>query len=281
VNSRAAPSSGYPHRAITPEEVVDVARRLRQRLGRHLDALEAGECGAVDDVAAVLRILLVHGSGNNVIVRLCRTNSIPLPRIQVSEPVADHQSIGLAFGAVPALSGDEPVRVVDIDTWRGWKALIVRGAPRRASTWEQLIKEYANTFGSHLSGTIPHLLSQMASICYSGPLDLGEYLIHCAGLVAEDALHQVLGTIDGDDAPRHRRLNPLVRLIVESRLPHPPQMTTGFTLEDRPLGKAVPIVKVLLDGTYMMLELTPRGPNEVEYDYEITNEKPEWWSPAT
>jgi hypothetical protein len=93
---------------------------------------------------------------------------------QVSEPVADRQAIGLAFGEVLAPSGgDELVRVADIDEWRGYKALIVGGAPRRVSTWEQLITDYANIFGSHLSETIPHLLSQVSWMCYSGPLDLG------------------------------------------------------------------------------------------------------------
>ena len=149
------PTTGHPHRPATPDEVVEAARRLRQRLGRHLDALEAGEVGAVDDVA-VLRTLLAHGRGDDVVVRLCRTKSIPLPQIQVSEPVVDRQPIGLAFGAVPAPAHGEPVRLVDINDMAGLPALIVRGAPRRVSTWEQLITDYANTFGSHLSGTIPH-----------------------------------------------------------------------------------------------------------------------------
>lgn len=139
-------STGDSYRQANPQEVVGIARRHRQRLGRHLDALEAGEVGAVDDLAAVLRTLLAHGKGDDVIARLCKLKSIPLPEITLSEPVADCQSIGLAFGAVPALSGgDEPVRVVDIDAWRGLKALIVRGAPRRVSTWEQVIKDYANS----------------------------------------------------------------------------------------------------------------------------------------
>jgi hypothetical protein len=156
--------------------------------------------------------------------------------------VVDSQQIGLAFGAVPAPSQDDPpVRIVDINAWRGLDALTVRGAPRRVSGWEQLITDYANTFGSHLSGTIPHLLSHMSSICYSGSLDLGEYLIHCAGIVAEDALQQVLGAIDGDKAPppRHRMLNPLLRLTVETK--PQPSMSAGWTLLDRPIGQTFPI----------------------------------------
>ncbi|MBY0443543.1 MAG: hypothetical protein K2Q25_15650 [Mycobacteriaceae bacterium] len=170
---------------------------------------------------------------------------------------------------------------MDIDKWRKLPMLIIRGAPRRVSTWEQLIAAYANTYASHLSRTIPQLLSHMASIFCSGPLglDLGEYLIHCAGLVAEDALHQTLAAIDGDNTqpPRHRILNPLLRLVVESRFPNLPQLTTGFTLEGRPFGTTVPIVTVLLDNAYIQLTLTPAAPGEARFHYEVTNEKPDWW----
>jgi hypothetical protein len=283
VNSRAT-QSGNPHlpKQATPDEVVEVARRLRQRLGRHLDALEAGQVGAVDDVAAALRTLLAHGKGDDVIVRLCRIHGIPLPQIQVSEPVVDSQRIGLAFGAVPAPSQDDPpVIIVDIDAWRRLPALIVRGAPRRVSTWEQLITEYANTFGSHLSGTIPHLLSHMSSIGYSGPLDLGEYLIHCAGIVAEDALQQVLGAIDGDKAPppRHRMLNPLLRLTVETKLPQP-SMSAGWTLLDRPIGQTFQIARIRVDGLYFLLELTRTAADATQFHWDFATDEPEWWNPS-
>lgn len=277
-------NSDRPYRPATPDEVVRVARRLRQRLGRHLDALEAGEVGAVDDVAAVLRTLLAHGAGDDVVLRLCRMKSIALPQIHVSEPVVDRQAIGLAFGAVPAPADAEAVRRVDIDAWRGLPALIVRGAPRRVNTWEQLISAYANTFGSHLSGTIPHLLSETSSICYSGALDLGEYLIHCAGIVAEDALQQVLGSIDGDipaatGATRHRRLNPLLRLIVEPQLPQP-LLTAQFSLEGRPIGSTIQIAKVRLEDLYFLLELTPKTADTAEFQFEFTNGESEWWNPS-
>lgn len=260
--------------------MVKAARRLRQRLGRHLDALEAGEVGAVDDVATVLRTLLGHGDGNDAIKRLCRMRNVGLPRVQVSVPIADDPQIGLAFGAVPAPSGgDEPVVTVDVDRWRRLPAVIIRGAPRRVSTWEKLIKDYANTFGSHLSETIPQLLSHTSSIGYSGPLDLdlGEYLIHCAGIVGEDTLQQVLACIDGDMAPppRHRRLNPLLRLLVGTHAN--PQMITGYTLLNRPTGMPVQIAKLRVDGVYYLLKLTPTDTDEMAFDYEVTDEKPEWW----
>jgi hypothetical protein len=281
VNSGSAQSKPRLPRQTTPDELVERARGLRQRLGRHLDALEAGEVGAVDDVAAVLRTPLAHGKGDDVIVRLCRSHRIPLPQIQVTEPVVNSQGIGLAFGAVPAPSeGDPPVRIVDINVWRGLDALIVRGAPRRVSSWEQLITDYANTFGSHLSGTIPHLLSEMSSMCYSGSLDLGEYLIHCAGIVAEDALQQALGAIDGDKAPppRHRMLNPLLRLTVETK----PQtsMSAGWTLIDRPIGQTFQIARIRLDGLYFLLELTRTAADATKFHWDVATDEPDWWNPS-
>jgi hypothetical protein len=280
INSGEPPSSAA--RAATPDEVVARARGLGHRLRRHLDALEAGEAGAVDDVAAVLRTLLGHGRGNDVVVRVCRMKSIPLPHAYVSAPVVDRQAIGLAFGAVPTPDTAPEAEGhiwVDIDSWRKLPALIVRGAPRRVNTWEQLISSYANTYGSHVSGTIPHLLSETSAICYSGPLDLGEYLIHCAGIVAEDAIHQALTSIDSDGLvvrPRHRRLNPLLRLIVQ---PHPtePTMTVQFSLEGRPLASTIPIAKVRLEDQYFLLELTPATTDTAHWEFQFTNTEPEWW----
>ena len=121
----------------------------------------------------------------------------------------------------------------------------------------------------------------MSSICYSGSLDR-EYLIHCAGIVAEDALLQVLRTIDGDaatEAPRHRRLNPLLRLIVEPQLPEP-LMTTQFYIEGRPIGTTIQIAKVRLGDQYFLLELTPKTADEAKFQFEFTNREPEWWNPS-
>ncbi|MCV7008232.1 hypothetical protein [Mycobacterium gordonae] len=272
---------GNPHlpKAATQAEVVAVARRLRQRLSRHLDALETGEIGAVDDLAAVLRTLLAHGKGDDAIVRLCHSHKLPLPQVRVSLPVADDQKIGLAFGAIPAPDepGHPPTVVMDIDRWRGLDALIIKGAPRRVNSWEQLITEYANTYGSHLSGTIPHLLSHASSMGYSGNLDVGEYLIHCAGLVAEDALQQVLKAIDGDAAqpPGHRLQTPLTRLTVETKTP--PSIEAGYNVLDRPFGQTLQIAKLRVDGMYFMLELTRAAADETTFHWDFTRDKPEWW----
>jgi hypothetical protein len=168
-----------------------------------------------------------------------RDHALLLTTVQTGLRVSE--VTGLRIQDITTTTATATTTSVDINAWRGLDALIVRGAPRRVSGWEQLITDYANTFGSHLSGTIPHLLSHMSSICYSGSLDLGEYLIHCAGIVAEDALQQVLGAIDGDKAPppRHRMLNPLLRLTVETK--PQPSMSAGWTLLDRPIGQTFPI----------------------------------------
>ncbi|OBA70602.1 hypothetical protein A5641_12185 [Mycobacterium sp. 1554424.7] len=269
-------------RAATREEILDAARRQFHRLRRHMDALQAGEVGAVDDVAGVLRALLAHGSGDDGLKRLCKMHGINLPKVYVSEPVADQQSIALAFGAVPAPADfEEPARYLDTDAWRRLPALIVRSAPRRVSTWEQVIREYGNTFGSHLSGTIPHLLSEISSICYSGPLDLGEYLIHCAGIVAEDALQQALSTIDGDaDAatkcPQHQRLNPIVRLIVERQAPKG-GISAQYSIAGYPIGSTIELVKVRLNDQNFILKVTRDTANASTFDWEYEQSGPGAW----
>jgi hypothetical protein len=270
-------------RPATPDEVLDAARRHLQRLRRHMDALQAGAVGAVDDVAGVLRTLLAHGSGDDGLRRLCRMHGINVPKVYVSEPVVDQQSIALAFGAVPAPADfEEPVRHVDTDAWRKLPALIVRSAPRRVSTWEQVIREYGNTFGSHLSGTIPHLLSEISSICHSGPLDLGEYLIHCAGIVAEDALDQALATIDGDPgaatkSPQHQRLNPIVRLIVNRRAPKG-AISAQYSIAGYPIGSTIELATVRLEGQTFSLKVTRDSADASTFDWEYEQSGPGAWS---
>ena len=201
-----------------------------------------------------------------------------LPKIYVSEPVSDHQSIALAFGALPVPSDfDQPVRYLDIDTWRRLPALIVRSAPRRVSTWEQLIRDYGNTFGAHMSGKIPHLLSEISTICHSGPLDLGEYLIHCAGIVAEDALHQALTTIAGDsneaEHPHRERLNPLVQLVVGGQDP-PESISVQYSISKHQIGSTIELAKVRLDDLAFTLKVKRDTSDASTFEWEYETNGP-------
>lgn len=153
---------------------------LGHRLSRHLTALENGEPGAVSDVAAVLRTLIVRGEGDDVIRRLCKRTHVPLPEVYVSRAAYNEPSVILSAGGIPGLPEHEdaphqiPSYIVDLDKWSAMKALVVRGGTsRRVNDWNHVISMYANTFCSHLSGAIPKTLVETSSIM-SGELDLGE-----------------------------------------------------------------------------------------------------------
>ena len=55
-------------------------------------------------------------------------------------------------------------------------------------------------------------------------------------------------------------------------------MTVQFSLEGRPIGSTVQIAKVRLEDLYFLLELTPKTPDEAEFQFEFTNTEPEWWN---
>jgi hypothetical protein len=214
----------YAPQALSDNEFVACAIELGQRLSRHLDALENGEPGAVADVASVLRTLIVRGEGDDVIRRLCKRMHIELPEVLVSRAANDGPLVILSAGAMPVTPphADYPhqikIQLVNLNNWSDMTALVVRdGIPQRVSSWERVIRMYANTFCSHLSGTIPDVLCKTSSIM-SGKLDLGQYLVHCAGIVAENSLNQVLTEVGGQSIilPHKlgRHLNPLSHLTL-------------------------------------------------------------------
>jgi hypothetical protein len=64
----------------TPDQIVAEGPSLLNRLGRHLNAVEQGEDGAADDLAAVLRILLDKTApGNRGMTRLAAGLNLRLP----------------------------------------------------------------------------------------------------------------------------------------------------------------------------------------------------------
>lgn len=156
----------------------------------------------------------------------------------VSAAAEDDPRVLLAVGAIPTSGnttvapGSKPPTWVNFDRWTNMTALIVRGGPRRVNSWSDVISSYANTFGSHLSGTIPHILAETSTV-HSGRQNLGEYLIHCAGIVAESALTQALTAAEGHAIvipQAHRRLGPLVGIVLNDAPTAPfVQLSTGDT----------------------------------------------------
>ena len=58
-------------------------------------------------------------------------------------------------------------------------------------TWQAIVEDYGNTFGAHLSRTVPEILDQVQYLGV-GPTDFGSYMLRSLGVVASAAAHQLL-----------------------------------------------------------------------------------------
>jgi hypothetical protein len=258
-------------------------------MSRHLDALERREPGAAADVAAALRTLLTHGDGNDVIRRLCRTTNTALPQVLITQSAADHRDVVLSVGALPTSPQDETVSagisrpqfLVDIDQWMNKRALVIRhGRPRRANNWHHVTSMYANSRGSHLSGTFPEILSQM-SVVTSDRLDLGQYLIHSAGTAAESLLNQVLAEVSGKPVielhKAGRHLNPLVGLSLYSDAGTGPAVQPEILGIHLPVEREVDVVKLHYEDRCIKASYIRDTNDKVDGNLVWSQSKPVWW----
>ncbi|WP_066904253.1 hypothetical protein [Mycolicibacterium houstonense] len=284
------PAGKYAPQAISDEDFVAGAIALGQRLTRHLSALESGEPGAVADVAAVLRTLIARGEGDDVIRKLCKRKRVPLPDVLVTTAANDAPSVVLSAGAIPVTPEDHDhphqiaTRMVRFDVWSDMTALVVRGGnPRRANNWDRVISMYANTFGSHLSGTIPSTLLETSSIM-SGELDLGEYLIFCAGIVAESALNQVLDALAEKPIivphKQGRKPNPLAHLTLRDdvRGVGEPELELAFMPAGLKIGDdEIDVLKLHFADRYMKASYHRKSDGKVYGRMTYSQQVPEWW----
>jgi hypothetical protein len=280
----------YASKGISDEDFVAGAIEFGQRLARHLTALENGEAGAVADVAAVLRTLIVRGEGDDVIRRLCKRMHVPMPQVLVSRAAHDGNSVILSVGGIPGTPEDEehphqiPTRMVGLNGWSDMAALVVRGGkPKRVNNWDRVISMYANTFGSHMSGTIPNTLLETSSIM-SGELDLGEYLIFCAGIVAESALNQVLDTLAGKSiiVPHKvaRKPCPLAHLTLRDadRGSGEPELALAFMPAGLAIGgDEIDVLKLHFADRYMKTSYSRHSDGKIYGTMTYCQQMPDWW----
>lgn len=278
------PSSAPRKQSISKDELLANAVVLRSRLARHLDALESGEVGAVDDLAAVLRTLLAFGQGDKVITRLQRAYQVPAPRVFVSDPVEKIPHLLVAFGAI-LVADDRPqpdgtsARWLDLDSWIRSDALAVQGMGKPIN-WNKLITEYANTVGSHLSNTIPELLVETADV-HAGQMNIIQFLVHNAGLVAESALDQVLdaivGAAIGEPRGKHRQLS----VVWTLKVTHDPsdemlEFGAGLTIPEVHHPR-VDAVKLAYGGSYYRYSFVMPTTTAMRPELDVTDTKPDWW----
>lgn len=166
---------------MTEDEHVAQVIRLLLRLTDHVIAAQGFQTGyRIDDVASVLRCLLGRGRGDNVVVGLARRLHLPEPVLHLGPPVLDHPDTHLAFGSLPVSSSATPQTLTTVQD----QLVVVLGADGefvgQRVTWLKLIEDYGNTWGVHVSSTVPFYLNRVNVDVSTGHVDylpLGAFLL--------------------------------------------------------------------------------------------------------
>jgi hypothetical protein len=142
---------------------------------------------------------------------------------------------------------------------------------------------YANTFGSHMSGTIPNTLLKTSSIM-SGELDLGEYLIFCAGIIAENALSQVLDPLANKPivVPHKvgRKPNPLAHLTLrdDERGVGEPELALAFMPAGLNIGgDEIDVLRLHFADRYMKASYSRNSDGMIYGTMKYSQQMPDWW----
>ncbi|WP_157509764.1 hypothetical protein [Leifsonia sp. Root4] len=188
-------------RQLRRDELLERSLALAARLKRALDAFDGGALDAAEDVSAYTRTLLASGQGNMVISRLCREHSLPLPQLAVSAPPAKAPSVFLSIGLLPTGEDSNATEHRGISKVIGFRSLVESPAvesnatQRTSNSWGYVANQFGNTWGSHISTTVPELFSRFAMFDSVG-ITLREYAVRQLGWLAEEALRQTLSSHD-------------------------------------------------------------------------------------
>lgn len=169
----------YTRELGLPEYQVQIARLLL-RMVDHADAITDGLDYRIDDLASVLRTLIGRGKGNDALAGLFRRMKLPQPTLFVNATPPAPPHVHLSYGSVP-VNGPGPSNdeITFVELQSRVVAYIVGpqpGEPARPATWAALVEAYGNTWGSHLSGTVPYHLERV-ELNAAGDLSLGVVLL--------------------------------------------------------------------------------------------------------
>ncbi|ANW64000.1 hypothetical protein BCA37_10700 [Mycobacterium sp. djl-10] len=270
-------------RATSNDEKVQQLQRLERRLARALSALAEGEADAVDDVATALRALVGRGPGNDLIRRVRSALGLRWPLLFVGPPASDANGVSLSVGSIPARVQEPPGdrHWVGVNEWTDRLAIVIdQGKGRRKLTWEGLIETYANTYGAHAGKAIPRMLDA-ASRLYADKLDLGEYLIHCAGLGVADLVGQMLDEIGGNTIVRGQLLRGLLTPLYGLTIIDRPMKDIQVRIDDIGVDKFTYVIKMIVrDGEWARVWIEPdlTGETKSIISLDIHDDgKPDWW----
>jgi hypothetical protein len=179
-------------RALEDAEFLGRFSTVVRRLDAHLDAIDRGEYFVRDDLATVLRTLLTRGKGDDGIRRLLSRFSLDAPTRRISPPANEGPDVLLAIGALPADEDQSGKTVTVPEELMSTTALFVR-SPKgtRSVKWEDVVTDYGNTFGAHLSTTVPILLDEVHYFGLS-ETDFGTYMLRAIGVLTSSVCHELL-----------------------------------------------------------------------------------------
>lgn len=188
-------------RAISDAEFVVRFRTVVQRLDTQLRLIDSGEYHVRDDLATILRTLLTRGKGDDGIRRLLARFSLRPPQRAISPVADDGPNVLLAIGALPADDMNNALKVTVPDQLMAAAPLFVRtNAGARRATWENVVSDYGNTFGAHLSTTVPEMLDDVHYFGLS-ETDFGTYMLRSLGVLTSSVCHELLHQLDPSHTP--------------------------------------------------------------------------------
>lgn len=192
---------------LTREEFIESAARLSRKISSELDRLDAGDLDVLDEIATNARMAIGRGSGNDVVKRLCKQNHAEPPSVLAAMAPDDNRQTIFSVGYVPSdpAEGHGIQAALSFLDWQNAPAVVSKGNIRRVTKWHEFITQFGNTFGAHISQTIPRTLTEAQ--LYGAPGGkLDAYLLRAAAVVAEHSITDVLTSLgyEGELRDDHR-----------------------------------------------------------------------------
>lgn len=189
-------------RQIEDNEFLQAFMNQLQRLHIQISNLDAGHVVVRDDLAGSLRTLFCRGKGNDVLRRFCSRFGKEQPKAKVSPSITDKSGLQFGFsGILIDPSQNEGVELCVPDELGPFCCASVRvGDVLQEFTWEQVVEDYGNTFGSHLSRTIPVLFDRV-QIYGLGHIDFGSFMLRNLAVVVSSCAQELIQSLGQGYSP--------------------------------------------------------------------------------
>jgi hypothetical protein len=263
---------------LTGDQLVERVKSLSRRLTKHLDGWDAGDHDAMEDVAGITRTLLAFGGGDKAILRLCSQEHLTVPRVTFTNRTSQEPGVLFTMGALPvdeATFVPPPGSFLQVETiglreWLLAPAVISVMASRRITNWGQLVADYGNTYGAHLSSSVPDVLNQ--SEVFVGPDGtLGELALRSAAIVAERALSEVLPLVGGIGRIEPRSFHPTGAMLSYFEIRNIGGRTRARVTFKADHGGSVTLLRAPIEDHVLTIisHASPNGSHETTAEWEL------------